>query len=113
MGFVRNAAKRDTAEEPIVKILRAAGAYVWRLDRPVDLLVYYRSEIKPNEGPWWVLEVKTPGAALDKRQKVQQVFCQTYGVPIVHTGQQALIAIGAVEDVRGSIGLGDSYDRRP
>jgi hypothetical protein len=88
-GSVRRAAKRDIAERGIVLALEAVGAQVYRLDRPVDLLVRYRHEN-------YLLEVKTPKASKDPRQVAQRHFCTLWEVPIVKTPAEALIAIGAL-----------------
>jgi hypothetical protein len=50
---MRRAARVDANQEAIVSALRAAGAYVWIVGLPVDLLVGYRNhtylvEIKTN-----------------------------------------------------------------
>lgn len=39
MSLYRRAAKRDLTEPAIVAALEAAGAKVWRLSQPLDLLV--------------------------------------------------------------------------
>jgi hypothetical protein len=54
--------KRDASEAGIVEVLRVAGALVYRLDRPCDLLVYYRGVIR-------VVEVKTGKGKLTENQK--------------------------------------------
>lgn len=91
---MRVAAKRDVAEPGIVDALESAGALVWRLDRPCDLLTYYH-------GTWLPMEVKTGrGKKLtvvkDKRQKQQQDFLLLTNTPVVRTPEEALRAIGAV-----------------
>lgn len=91
---MRYAAKRDLAEGPILDALERAGAQVWPLDYPVDLLVRFRDR-------WHLLEVKTGrgktlAIATDKRQQAQINFLQTTKTPIVRTPQEALKAIGAV-----------------
>jgi hypothetical protein len=50
---MRRAARVDANQDAIVSALRAAGAYVWIVGLPVDLLVGYRNhtylvEIKTN-----------------------------------------------------------------
>ena len=42
MSLNRYATKRDLNERPIVDALRAVGATVVQLDKPVDLLVGFR-----------------------------------------------------------------------
>ena len=91
MSIHRRAAKRDAAEPDIIEALEKAGAFVYRLNQPVDLLVQYRG--------WHLLEVKTPGnhagKAGDKRQEAQAAFCKAFNVPVVRTPDEALEAIGA------------------
>lgn len=53
---MRRAARRDDNEAEIVKALRAAGAYVYYLDHPADLLVGYQKrsillEVKDGNKP--------------------------------------------------------------
>lgn len=93
MTLPRYAARRDKAEPAIIQALEQAGAEVWPLDTPVDLLVRFR-------GVWHLLEVKTPRgkvgtAKKDNRQKTQQHFLESTGTPIVKTPIEALRAIGA------------------
>jgi len=40
---MRRAARVDANQEQIVSVLRAAGAYVWIIGLPVDLLVGYKN----------------------------------------------------------------------
>jgi hypothetical protein len=89
----RWAAKRDSVEAPIIEALEKAGAHIWPLDYPVDLLVRFRET-------WFLLEVKTGRGknltiAKDKRQEAQINFIQTTNTPIVRTPLEALRAIGA------------------
>ena len=49
---MRYAARVDANQEQIVSALRAAGAYVWIIGLPVDLLVGYR-------GHTFLVEVKS------------------------------------------------------
>ena len=93
MTIWRRAAKRDTAEPLIVEALEAAGAKVWPLSLPLDLLVGHR-------GRFVLLEVKSNKRKPDKRQAVQTetiAACQTGGLPVyvVRTPEDALAAIGA------------------
>lgn len=86
---MRRAAKRDTAEPPIVDALERVGAEVWPLDYPVDLLVRFRSS-------WYLLEVKTGRSKVRKNQQAQRNFIESTGTPIVRTPMEALKAIGMV-----------------
>ena len=49
---MRRAARVDATQEAIVSALRAAGAYVWVIGLPVDLLVGYK-------GHTFLVEVKS------------------------------------------------------
>jgi hypothetical protein len=49
---MRRAARVDANQEQIVSALRGAGAYVWIIGRPVDLLVGYK-------GYTFLVEIKT------------------------------------------------------
>ena len=54
MSLNRHAKSRDINEPEIVAALRAVGATVFQLDKPVDLLVGYK-------GHTLLMEVKQPG----------------------------------------------------
>lgn len=49
---MRRAARVDANQEQIVSALRAAGAYVWIISLPIDLLVGYKSHT-------FLVEIKT------------------------------------------------------
>jgi hypothetical protein len=49
---MRYAARVDATQEQIVSALRAAGAYVWIIGLPVDLLVGYKNHT-------WLMECKS------------------------------------------------------
>ena len=49
---MRHAKRTDANQEAIVKALRVAGAYVWIISLPVDLLVGYK-------GHSFLVEIKT------------------------------------------------------
>jgi hypothetical protein len=49
---MRRAARVDTNQQDIVAALRAAGAYVWIIGLPVDLLVGYKNHT-------FLVEIKT------------------------------------------------------
>ena len=94
MSLARHAKRRDLNEPEIVSALRAAGAHVWLLDRPVDLLVGFR-------GAWHVIEVKRPGKASASRQQATQremlALAGAGVIPPVHlvtTAAEALAALG-------------------
>jgi phosphoserine phosphatase len=51
---VRYAARVDKNQSEIVSVLRAAGAYVWIISLPVDLLVGYNNQtflVEIKDGP--------------------------------------------------------------
>lgn len=89
MSLIRRAKKRDTAEQPIIDALEAAGYWVWQIDL-VDLLIWH-----PRWGPnhFRCLEVKTGTAKIRKGQTRQRNFVETTGAPIVRTPQQAIEAL--------------------
>ena len=86
---MRRAARRDTAEAPIVAALEAVGAMVVRLNWPIDLLVRHKRKV-------WLMEVKS-GPHLRKDQQAQREFCRAWEVPIVRTPDDALAVIGAIK----------------
>jgi hypothetical protein len=71
MTIRRHNAKRDANEPAIVDALQAAGASVYRLDQPVDLLIGFRGKLL-------IAEVKIPDATLNPNQ---QWFFQTWKGP--------------------------------
>lgn len=88
-GFAR---KRDANEPEIIAALEAAGATVFPLDKPLDLLVGFR-------GQTFLLEVKN-GAQPPSWQRVtpaQSSFIARWAghYAIVNSPQAALDAIGA------------------
>lgn len=96
MSLARHAKQRDKNEPAIVGALRQAGAFVWLLDRPVDLLVAFR-------GAWHLLEVKRPGRASASRQQAAQrellALSAAGTIPPVHlvlSAEEALRAVGAI-----------------
>lgn len=60
MGLPKYRAKSDANEKTIIRALEQIGCTVWRLRRPVDLLIGYR-------GQNGLLEVKNP----DGRNRVE------------------------------------------
>jgi hypothetical protein len=91
MSLARFAKKRDLNEATIVQALRSAGARVWQLDRPFDLLVGLR-------GRFTVLEVKsTKRPRKDQQHQTDEIRdCQADGLPVhrVQTPAEALAAVG-------------------
>lgn len=89
---MRRAARRDASEKGIVDALEAAGVFVFRLTRPVDLLCFWRDR-------WFLLECKTPKRHKQTVQSEldQQAFCRAFSIPVVSTPNEALEAVGIVE----------------
>lgn len=97
MSIHRWNARSDANRDQIVIALRAAGASVYDLRRPVDLLVGFRGQTLP-------MEIKRPpgpkgGLAGRKHTKAQASFLATWcGGPVatVDGPEAALRAIGAI-----------------
>jgi len=77
--------RRDANEAEIVKALEAIGCTVFRLDRPVDLLVGYR-------GYTFCLEVKQRGRENRKDQQAQRDWMKGWKghVRIVFSPEEAI-----------------------
>lgn len=86
----RQAAKRDANEPEIVHALRSAGAVVWMLPRPFDLLCGFSGRLVG-------LEVKGPKGNLTDQQETDMATCRRLGLPVyvVRTAEEALQAVGA------------------
>lgn len=96
MVMPRHAAKRDTAERPVIEALERAGFHVWQLDYPCDIACR-----KDSWAPGMVqlLEVKSrrkkDGSYVkDKRQGAQSKFLEATGCPVVTSPLEALQAVG-------------------
>lgn len=87
MGLNRYAARRDENEGDIVAELLANGFEVFKLNKPLDLLVW-----RPNGVGFVLLEVKT-GAGRTTAQQ-DEFLAQTKGLPraVVRTALEALEA---------------------
>lgn len=108
MSLHRYAKRRDGAEAAIVEALERAGATVWRLDLPCDLLVQFR-------GLWMTMEVKTPQGKRattkqDRRQGAQRDFLVLTRTPIVKTPQEALQALWGQSQRAAKGGLEESLE---
>jgi hypothetical protein len=79
--------RRDETEPAIVDALESVGAKVERLDRPCDLLVWFRGMVR-------VIEVDGI-AERRQRDEKQKRFLHEWQVPLVKTPEEALRAIGA------------------
>lgn len=87
-------AKRDGNEAPIVRVFQDMGCLVWRLDQPVDLLVYVFKAVSER---LLLVEVKTPKGDLNDRQRA---FIEA-GWP-VHVVRSEDDAINLVKRVRAA-----------
>jgi hypothetical protein len=87
---MRYAARVDATQDQVVSALRAAGAYVWVISLPVDLLVGYN-------GHTYLVEVKSgPQKRLTKLQ--QEFFAKWIGDRLerIESPEQALRMIGVI-----------------
>jgi len=85
---MRHAARVDANKDQIVSALRAAGAYVWDLKLPVDLLVGYN-------GYTILMEIKDGNKPPSQRKltKLQQEFFESWtgaSLAIVDSPEAAL-----------------------
>jgi hypothetical protein len=86
--MIRRAARVDANQAQVVSALRAAGAYVWIIGLPVDLLVGY-------EGKTFLVEIKDgPKKTLTRLQ--QDFFSNWCGGNLhrIDNAEQALSMIG-------------------
>lgn len=87
---MRHAARSDSSRDGIVKALRAAGAQVYDLRRPVDLLVRYR-------GTLYLADCKPPSWKKPRKdQAAQTEWMEQWAVPVWRTPEEALTTIGAL-----------------
>ena len=85
-------AKRDESEKDIVKALRAAGATVYLMDKPLDLLV-------GHNGATFLAEVKNPDKASKLNDKQAKFVKEWRGqVDILRTPEDGLRMIGVLKD---------------
>ena len=83
--FARQTGTPDANQPDIVAALEKVGAKVYDIDKPVDLLIEFRSI-------WIVLEVKTKKGKL---KKSQERFFEKVKAPsfIVRDGEEAVAAV--------------------
>jgi len=89
---MRHAARVDANQTQVVSALRAAGAYVWIIGLPVDILCGYRNHT-------FLIEIKSDHKK--KLTKLQQEFFEHWiGGTLcrVDNAEAALRAIGAIKD---------------
>jgi len=88
---MRRAARVDANQEQIVSALRAAGAYVWIIGLPVDLLVGYK-------GHTFCVEIKTDSKK--RLTKLQADFFENWSgstLSRIDSPEAALRMIGVVK----------------
>jgi len=87
----RRDARTDANQKEIIKALEAAGAAVWHIRQPLDLLVAYA-------GKFYILEVKSKYGKLNKKQTraASRMLARGCVPGIVKTSEEALKAIGAI-----------------
>ena len=93
---MRRAARVDANQEAVVSALRAAGAYVWIIGLPVDLLVGFRNHT-------YLMEIKVgPKKKLTELQ--DDFFCNWFGGTLcrVDGPEAALRAIGVLNADRNT-----------
>ena len=106
MSINRYAARKDANEAAIVEALRAAGAYVWVIGLPVDLLIGFNATtgLKTN-GHTLLMEVKTlTGKRNPKPARytaLQRDFMQEWRGGPVATVTDVESALRALETLKG------------
>ena len=88
---MRFAKRVDANQDQVISALRAAGAYVWIIGLPVDLLVGYRGQL-------FLFEIKTNEKK--KLTKLQQDFFENWtggSLYRIDNPEQALKTIGAIK----------------
>ena len=88
---MRRAARVDANQEAIVSALRAAGAYVWIIGLPVDLLVGYKNHS-------FLVEIKTDSKK--RLTKLQADFFENWSgstLARIDSPEAALRMIGVVK----------------
>jgi len=78
--------KRDLNEAPIVKAFEAAGALVWRLDQPADLLVCIQEMVL-------LVEVKRGRAKLNAKQTET---AKLWPINVIRTPEEAIAFVNSI-----------------
>lgn len=89
MGLRRYANKRDANEPGIVAALESLGCLVYRMDKPVDLLVLHKSRV-------CLVEVKTKKGKLTAEQ---EAFSRLWPIYVIRTVDDAIAfakSVGAI-----------------
>lgn len=89
--MIRRIHRSDGAQGEIVSALRKAGAKVWIIGRPCDLLVRYHDNTSLPLYNWQLIEIKKRPR---KDQPEQTAFCRDHRVPVVSNVVEALAVIG-------------------
>lgn len=91
MSLYRRAARTDENQATIVAALREAGAAVWYIRWPYDLLVAYRA--------LYLLDCKAPGEDFSESQRMTLRLLESCGctATAVHGAEEALRSIGAMK----------------
>ena len=86
-------ARTDPNQKEIAEALRRAGALVYYIRWPLDLVVVFRGKVE-------LLEVKAPMGVLNDNQKriVQDMAYKGYWPRVVRSAEEALRAIGAIDE---------------
>ncbi len=84
-ALARHAKKRDANEPDIRKALHKAGVQTWPLDKPMDLLCFWRKQ-------FFLLEVKNPDGKNRVEESQQEFMEATIGGlrGVVHSPAEAL-----------------------
>ena len=91
---MRHAARVDSNQKAIVDALRKAGAYVWIIGLPVDLLVGYRNR---------TILVEIKSSSKSRLTSLQQDFFENWcgdGLARVDSPEAALRMLGVVSEIR-------------
>lgn len=86
MGLRRYANKRDANEAAIVRALESLGCLVYRMDKPVDLLVLLRRRV-------YLVEVKTKTGKLTEEQKD---FAKFWPIHVIRSVDEAIAFVHAL-----------------
>lgn len=89
--MIRRAARVDANQEQVVSALRAAGAYVWIISLPVDILVGYKNHT-------YLVEIKS--GSKKRFTKLQEDFFANWpgsSLVRVDSPEAALKMIGVIE----------------
>ena len=78
-------ARRDSNEASIVRVFQDMGCIVFRLDRPVDLLVYVFKSLSER---LLLVEVKTPNGKINEKQS--EFIAEGWPVHVVRSEDDAI-----------------------